>query len=115
MVLQATTAELLSQIPGATTARWPEGERFAKAFAHGSMSVELYAPVGDDPQTPHEQDELYFVQSGEATLVLRGERFSCTPGSVFFVPARAAHKFECFSSNFSTWVVFWGPVGGEAA
>jgi hypothetical protein len=23
------------------------------------------------------------------------------------------HRFEHFSANFSTWVVFWGPIGGE--
>ncbi|MEO8937916.1 MAG: cupin domain-containing protein [Burkholderiaceae bacterium] len=115
MVLQATMAELLGRIPGGKTAAWPAGERFSKALAHGSMSVELYAPVGDDPQTPHEQDELYFIQTGEATLVVRNERHPCVPGSAVFVPAGADHRFENLSADFSTWVVFWGPTGGEAA
>ena len=25
----------------------------------------------------------------------------------------AVHRFEHFSSDFATWVVFWGPPGGE--
>jgi hypothetical protein len=32
---------------------------------------------------------------------------------VFFVPAGVAHRFERFSPDFATWVVFWGPHGGE--
>jgi hypothetical protein len=29
------------------------------------------------------------------------------------VPARVAHRFEEFTPDFATWVVFWGPPGGE--
>lgn len=109
----AHASELLARLPGPVTSRWPQGERFVRALAHGSMSVELYAPVGHDPQTPHTQDELYFVHSGRATLLLQGERHACEPGTVLFVPAGAEHRFTDFSEDFSTWVVFWGPEGGE--
>ena len=115
MTLFANAADLLRSIPGPVSPKWPEGQRFAAAFAHGSMSVELYAPVGVDPQTPHQQDELYFIDSGTATLVLEGEHLPCARGGVFFVPAGARHRFESFSEDFSTWVVFWGPSGGESA
>jgi hypothetical protein len=33
-----------------------DGKRFFVGMAHGSMKVELYKPVGHDPQQPHEQD-----------------------------------------------------------
>jgi hypothetical protein len=33
---------------------------------------------------------------------------------VFFTPAGWVHRFEDFSDDFATWVVFWGPKGGEA-
>lgn len=89
------------------------GERFARAFAHGSMSVELYAPVGTDPQTPHEQDELYFIHSGRGEISIGGERLPAAPGMAFFVPAGVEHRFEDFTPDFSAWVVFWGPRGGE--
>jgi mannose-6-phosphate isomerase-like protein (cupin superfamily) len=78
------------------------GERFALAMSHGSMSVELYAPVGVDPQTPHIQDELYFIYSGTGSLLIAGECYSFEPGACFFVPAGIEHKFERFSSDFST-------------
>ena len=44
--MKACASELLQRLPGPVTARWPAGERFVQAFAHGTMSVELYAPVG---------------------------------------------------------------------
>jgi mannose-6-phosphate isomerase-like protein (cupin superfamily) len=113
--MKAELAELLSRLPGKVTPRWPEGERFVTAFAHGTMSVELYAPVGHDPQMPHAQDEVYIVQSGHGEFVLGGQRHGFGPGSAFFVPAGAPHRFEHFTGDFATWVVFWGPPGGEPA
>jgi mannose-6-phosphate isomerase-like protein (cupin superfamily) len=115
MVLDANAAALLARLPGKTSPQWPKGERFTRAFAHGSMSVELYAPVGTDPQTPHAQDEIYIVHAGTATLVVQGEHVDCVPGTAVFVPAGAEHRFERFSPDFATWVVFWGPQGGEGA
>ena len=111
--MKATVSDLLQRIPGKVTEEWPMGEPFALAFAHGSMSVELYAPRGTDIQTPHDQDELYFIHSGCGEFVMAGERHSFEAGTVFFVPAYVEHRFENFSDDFSTWVVFWGPKGGE--
>ena len=112
--LTANAARLLERLPGPSSAQWPDGERFVRAFAHGTMSVELYAPRGTDPQQPHAQDELYFVLSGRGNFVLSGTTCPFAPGDVFFVPAGAEHRFERFSEDFATWVVFWGPRGGEA-
>ena len=114
-MMKASITRLLQRLPGPRTARWPDGERFAEAFAHGSMSVELYVPVGTDPQQPHERDEVYFVMSGSGDFVLDGERSRFGAGDALFVPAGAPHRFENFSADFSTWVVFYGPVGGEEA
>jgi mannose-6-phosphate isomerase-like protein (cupin superfamily) len=77
------------------------------------MSVGLYAPVGKDPQTPHTQDEVYIVRSGYADFVMSGERHPCERGDVLFVAAGVEHRFESLSADFSAWVVFWGPDGGE--
>jgi mannose-6-phosphate isomerase-like protein (cupin superfamily) len=113
-MLKASAAALLGALPGPRSAGWPEGERFARAFAHGTMSVELYAPLGIDRQKPHAQDELYIVHSGSGVFLLEGERCPFGPGDAYFVPAGADHCFEDFSEDFATWVVFWGPPGGEA-
>jgi hypothetical protein len=34
---------------------------------------------------------------------------------VLFAAARVEHRFEAFSEDFATWVVFYGPPGAEAA
>lgn len=111
--MKATVSELLKRIPGQSTEEWPMGEPFVEALRHGSMSVELYAPKDIDIQTPHDQDELYFIHSGSGELVIAGERHQFVGGMVFFVPAYVEHRFENFSSDFVAWVVFWGQKGGE--
>ncbi|MEI7784091.1 MAG: cupin domain-containing protein [Betaproteobacteria bacterium] len=112
--MKALAGELLRRLPGPVSLKWPDGERFVQAMAHGSMSVELYAPRSHDPQTPHAQDELYFILAGTGELLVGDERYPFEPGAAFFVPAGAVHRFENFSADFATWVVFWGPKGGEA-
>lgn len=91
----------------------PAATRAVYGFRHGSMRVGIYAPRRNDPQTPHDQDELYIVVSGTGDFVLNGTRGTCAPQDVLFVPAGAPHRFENFSDNFVTWVIFWGPKGGE--
>jgi mannose-6-phosphate isomerase-like protein (cupin superfamily) len=111
--MKVSASSLLRQLPGEVTKRWPQGERFVRAFAHGTMSVELYAPVGTDPQAPHPQDELYLIQSGAGRIAIADEQFLFEPGDCFFVGAGVEHRFTQFSEGFTTWVVFWGPQGGE--
>ncbi|MFO1050399.1 MAG: cupin domain-containing protein [Geminicoccaceae bacterium] len=92
-----------------------DGKRVAYPIRHGSMRVGVYAPRGRDPQSPHEQDEIYIVISGRGTFVKGAERRPFGPGDVIFVEAGAEHRFEEFDAEFATWVVFWGAKGGEAA
>jgi len=102
-------ASSLGRLPG------PTGERYATVFEHGTLDVEVYAPRGRDPQTPHTRDEVYVVMTGTGTFVNGDARFRFGPGDVLFVPAGVEHRFEDFSDDFVTWVVFYGPEGGEAA
>lgn len=112
-VWQAAAADLLRRLPGPVSQQWPQGERFIEAFAHGSLVVELYAPRGDDPQTPHERDEAYFVVCGSGDFVAAGKRSRFAAGDALFVAAHVEHRFENFSPDFAAWVVFYGPAGGE--
>jgi len=34
-------------------------------------------------------------------------------GDALFVAAHETHRFEDFTPDFGTWVMFYGPVGGE--
>jgi mannose-6-phosphate isomerase-like protein (cupin superfamily) len=86
---------------------------FAKVMEHGSMSVEIYRPQKTDLQKPHQQDELYVVMAGNGEFVNNGIRSPFGPGDVLFAPAGVEHRFENFTTDFVTWVIFYGPVGGE--
>ena len=101
----------LARLPGEPTPRYPQGVPFAAVMAGAAMSVEVFAPRGHDRQTPHAQDELYFVHSGTAELVMNGQRFAAAVGDAFFVATRVVHCFENFSEDFTTWVVFCGSSG----
>ena len=90
-----------------------EGDTFVKVLANGSMSVEIYQPVNIDPQTPHAQDELYVIISGSGDFYLNGGVTPFQQGDILFVPAFAEHRFVNFTDDFTTWVIFYGPEGGE--
>ncbi len=91
----------------------PEGKRFAKAYTHGSLLVELYMPRGTDPQQPHHRDEIYIVISGSGTFRHGDERAMFGPGDFLFAEAGVVHCFENFTDDLVAWVIFYGPEGGE--
>ena len=102
-----TPAQGLARLPG------PKGERFVELFQHGTLSIELYAPRGTDPQKPHARDEVYVVIHGRGQFRNAGERHPFGPGDVLFVPAGVTHRFEDFTDDLAVWVFFYGPEGGE--
>jgi mannose-6-phosphate isomerase-like protein (cupin superfamily) len=91
----------------------PAGNLAVPVFAHGSLAVELYTPVGEDLQTPHTRDEIYFVARGAGWFFNGTDRRRVGPGDFLFVPAGQVHRFEDFSGDFAVWVAFYGPEGGE--
>ena len=107
--MQVTLAEALRRVPDA------HGKRFSVVLEHGTLSVEIYAPRGADPQTPHTRDEVYVVMSGSGQFVNGAERHPFGPGDVLFVSAGVPHRFEDFSDDLAVWVIFYGPEGGEHA
>lgn len=111
--LKASLPTLLARLPRPASAAWPEGEPFIDALRHGSMSVEIFAPRGEDRQGPHAQDELYIVSAGSARFEHEGRFTEAAAGDVLFVPAGDVHRFHAMSEDFVTWVIFWGPAGGE--
>ncbi|WP_372827083.1 cupin domain-containing protein [Polaromonas sp.] len=115
--MKANIGETLKRLPGAPPAAYPEDVPFATVLAGGTMQVEVFAPGSKadrrDRQQPLSQDELYFVHGGEGEIIINGQRFDAGTGDAFFVAAGVAHHFENFSEDFVTWVVFYGPQGGE--
>lgn len=91
-----------------------DGKRpFSIRLSRGTLILELYAPRGVDDQQPHDQDELYFVAEGSGTFVCADERVHFEKGDALFAAAGVEHRFEDFTDDFETWVVFYGPEGGE--
>ena len=98
----------------AATALANAGKEFVMLFKHGSVEVEFYKPNGVDRQKPHKRDELYIVAAGSGVFVIDGACHSFATGEVLFAPAESEHRFEFFTPDFATWVIFYGPEGGEA-
>ncbi len=104
MHLSASTA--LEQLGNTPSLFW-------EVFQHGTLSVEIYRPFEEDKQQPHERDEVYIIIEGEGDFYADGKWVKFKAGDFLFVPAGVEHRFENFSTNFSTWVIFYGPKGGE--
>ena len=86
---------------------------YVTLFAQGTLEIEIYRPVGVDPQQPHKKDELYVIIAGSGTFVHGGQRSPFQQGDTLFVKAGVPHRFEDFTPDFATWVFFYGPEGGE--
>ena len=87
---------------------------YVEMFRHGSLQVEFYQPIDVDKQQPHRQDELYVIASGSGDFINGNSRQPVERGEVLFVPAGQEHRFVDFDESFATWVIFFGPEGGES-
>jgi mannose-6-phosphate isomerase-like protein (cupin superfamily) len=92
-----------------------DGKLYAELFRHGTLTVEIYAPKSTDMQQPHTRDELYIVAAGRGWFSVEGRRVKFGPGDALFAAAGEVHRFEDFTEDLLTWVVFYGPEGGERA
>ena len=92
-----------------------DGARSVAMVKRGELELKLYAPRGRDTQQPHSRDELYFIVRGKGDFFIDGCRHAFEPGDALFAPAGVEHRFENFGDDFLTWVVFYGPEGGDVA
>jgi mannose-6-phosphate isomerase-like protein (cupin superfamily) len=68
-----------------------------------------------ESKRPHTRDELYVVVAGTGKYFVDAKTVPCQAGDVLFAAAGAEHRFLDFTEDFSTWVIFYGPEGGEKA
>lgn len=92
------------------------GERYREFVRVPDLSAGLYVleAGATDPQSPHQEDELYHVVSGRATITVGGESQDVRPGSLVFVAARVPHRFHDIVERLVVLVLF-GPSEGSRA
>jgi quercetin dioxygenase-like cupin family protein len=73
-----------------------------------AMSAGLYVlPAGaNDPQSPHHEDETYYVIRGKARFRAGEEDSQVAAGSVLFVAAEVEHRFYDITEELAVLVVF---------
>jgi mannose-6-phosphate isomerase-like protein (cupin superfamily) len=60
----------------------------------------------DDPQNPHDDDEVYYVENGRGKIRVNGEDYDVEPGGIIFVKAHAEHKFHSIEQDLKVLVFF---------
>jgi mannose-6-phosphate isomerase-like protein (cupin superfamily) len=85
-----------------------KGESWSEIFRVPAMSLGIYTlRAGEkDTQTPHLEDEIYYVLGGRATIRVGEEKRKVGPGAVVFVAAKAKHRFEDVAEDLTLLVVF---------
>ena len=63
-----------------------------------------------DMQSPHDEDEVYYVISGRATLKVGGETHDVKAGSVLYVRATEEHSFFEIQEDMTLLVFFAAAV-----
>ena len=99
--------EAQARIPG------PAGEHAVVVFQRGPLDIALSLPQRPSQQTPHAQDEIYFVVRGRGVLSHDGKREPFESGDLLFVAAGIEHQIEDISKDFAMWRVFYGSPGGD--
>ncbi len=61
---------------------------------------------GSDGQSPHDQDEVYYVLNGKAKFTAGEETVAVTPGQVLFVAAQVEHRFHDIEQDIDLLVFF---------
>ena len=99
------------EVDGLEASRSAAGELYHEFLRVDSMSAGLYVlrVREEDPQRPHNQDELYYVVSGRGRFRTGDTDRPVGPGSILFVEAGAEHRFHSITQDLSVLVVFAPP------
>jgi len=97
-----------------TAERQASGREWLEFLRVESLSMGVYhlKKGATDKQSPHLQDEVYYVASGRAVLAVDGQDYPVESGSVVFVKANAKHRFHSISEDLTT-LVFFAPAETE--
>jgi mannose-6-phosphate isomerase-like protein (cupin superfamily) len=92
------------------------GRRYHEFLTVPDLSAGLYVldAGATDEQSPHTEDELYYVLEGRAQVTVGDDVRDVVPGSLVFVAAGVFHKFHHITERLSLLVAF-GPAEGSRA
>ena len=84
------------------------GKRYHEFLRVPAMTAGVYVlPAGaTDKQTPHKEDEIYYVVRGSAKMRLGREERSVNSGDVIFVEKMLEHRFLDITEELMLLVVF---------
>lgn len=87
------------------------GRRYLEFLRRPSLSAGVYQlpAQGIDPQSPHTEDEVYYVVSGKAMVRVGDEDRSVGPGSIVYVAANIEHRFHSIGEDLTV-LVFFAPA-----
>ena len=87
------------------------GKLYLEFLRVPDLSMGLYAlPAGStDPQSPHTEDEVYYVVEGKAKIKVANEDRAVQAGSVVYVPKNLEHKFHSIEEALKI-LVFFAPA-----
>jgi mannose-6-phosphate isomerase-like protein (cupin superfamily) len=97
-------------------ARAADNQRYREFLRVPELSAGLYVleAGAPDPQSPHTEDELYYVVAGLGAVTVGDETRELTRGSLVFVAATVPHRFHDIAERLEILVVF-GPAEGTRA
>ncbi|MFN8590042.1 MAG: cupin domain-containing protein [Thermomicrobiales bacterium] len=83
---------------------------YLQFISRTTLSLGLYVLAAGtvDQQTPHAEDEVYYVVSGRGAVEVAGERRLVGPGSIIYVAREVDHRFVDISEDLSI-LVFFAP------
>jgi len=74
-----------------------------------SMGLYVLPAGGKDPQSPHTEDEVYYVVSGRARILVTDEEQDVRAGSIVYVAKNVAHHFHSIEEDLTV-LVFFAPA-----
>jgi mannose-6-phosphate isomerase-like protein (cupin superfamily) len=74
-----------------------------------SMGLYVLPAGGTDPQSPHTEDEVYYVVSGQAQILVAEENHPVQAGSIVYVEKNVAHRFHSIEEELRV-LVFFAPA-----
>ena len=74
-----------------------------------SMGLYILPASGVDPQSPHTEDEVYYVVSGRAQIKVADEDRAVQAGSIVYVAKNVEHRFHSIEEELIV-IVFFAPA-----